>query len=90
MSVANIILFNTFCYFLILSISGIITPHEQLFGNNERNLTAMKQTEIELFNIIRGHSDPAEALLKAVEIFTCLKQLEASEEPSVASLQESA
>lgn len=51
----------------------------------------MTRNETELFNIIRGHSDPTEALLKAVEIFTSLiEQHEASEVPSVASLQESA
>lgn len=51
----------------------------------------MTQTEIELFNIIGGHSDPSEALIKAVEIFTfLLEQHEASEVPSAVSLQESA
>jgi hypothetical protein len=51
----------------------------------------MTQNEIELFNIIRGHSDPTEALLIAVELFTSLlEQHEASEVPSAVSLQESA
>ena len=51
----------------------------------------MTDTEQELIDLIRQSSDPAVTLKKAVEVITSvLAQLESSQEPSPAALQERA